>query len=642
MSLATFRSKASPLLLPVLVIVLILLLWDWNWFKPLVERQATKALGRPVTIAHLHVQLGQQSTIELTGLTLANPEGFPADAAPLARIGQAVVQLQLRDLLDRRVQIVHLDINQPEASLRSGPDGLRNWQLQLPASEPNPKPWDLQIAALNVRDGRFSLIDPALKAEISGSIHTTEAAAGSEPQLLVEAKGRYDGAPFDFLFTGGSALSLREPSNPYSVDLAANSGDAHIALKGTLLDPLQFAGANLRLLLRGSNLATLSRLTRLPLPNTPAYRLEGRLNVKDRSILFQDFKGVMGESDLSGDVSVKLRKPRPLMQSTVRSKQLRLADLSGLIGGDPSNPAASATEDDGRLLPSTPISVPRLQAADVQLEFTGDSIQGDKLPFDRLAFKLSLDDGVMRVAPADFGIGQGALRFYATLDPRGEQLVLDGKAELRRIDISRLMADTGYKGSGRIGGFAALQGKGRSAAELLGSGNGELKLAMAGGNFSSLLLDLAGLDFGNATLSAIGISPRTEVRCMVGDFGLQDGQLSTRTFLLDTGNTNLVLDGGANFKDESLNLRLRTLPKRANIGRLKAPIHIRGSFSKPSIKPDLVDVGMRTAAAVVLGTFLTPLAALLPTLQFSPGEDRDCTAMLAQAEITPPPQPKTR
>lgn len=641
MSLATFRSKAGPLLLPLLAIALLLLLWDWNWFKPLLERQASKALGRPVAIAHLDVQLGRQSTIKLTGLTLANPEGFAADADPLARIAQVVVQLQLKDLFARRVQIIHLDIDQPEASLRSGPDGVRNWPLRLPVHEADLKPWDVQIAALNVRDGRFSLIEPALKAEISGSIHTTEAVAGDEPQLLAEARGRYDGAPFDAHFTGGSMLSLREPSNPYPVDFAAETGGTRIALKGTLLDPLQFAGANLRLLLRGPNLATIGRFTRLPLPNTPAYRLEGRLNVQGHSILFQDFKGLMGKSDLAGDVSIKLQKPRPLMKGVVHSRQVRLADLSGLIGGDPNSPPATAANGDGRLLPSTPISLPHLQATDVQLDFTGDSIQGNKLPFDRLAFKLTLDDGVMRLAPADFGIGEGALRFYATLDPRGEQLLLDAKAELRRVDITRLLAGTGYKGSGRIGGFAALQGKGRSAAELLGSGNGELKLAMAGGNFSSLLLDLAGLDFGNATLSAIGITPRTEVRCMVGDFGLQEGQLSTRNFLLDTGNTNLVLDGGANFKDESLNLRLRTLPKRANIGRLKAPIHIRGSFAKPSIKPDLVDVGMRTAAAVVLGTFLTPLAALLPTLQFSPGEDRDCKAMLAEAEITPPPQPKT-
>ena len=643
MSLATFRLKArrhGSLLLSLLLILLLVLVWDWNWFKPLLERQASKALGRPVAIAHLDLQLGRQSTIELTDLTLANPDGFAADLAPLARIAHVVVQLQLKDFLDRRLQIVRLDIEQPGLSLHRGLDGLSNWQL--PAPQTDAKPWDVQIAELQVRDGRFKLSDPTLKAEISGLIHTLAPVSGGEPQLLAEASGRYDGAPFDARFTGGSVLSLRDPSNPYPVDFVANSGGTRVALKGTLLDPLQFAGANLSLQLRGPNLTTIGRFTKLPLPNTPPYRLEGRLNVQGRSILFQDFKGLMGESDLAGDVSIQLQKPRPLMKGVVRSRQVRLADLSGLIGGDPNSPPAAAANGDGRLLPSTPISLPHLQAADVQLDFTGESILGDKLPFDRLAFKLSLDDGVMRVAPADFGIGEGALRIHATLDPRGEQLVMDARAELHRVDITRLMAGTSYKGEGRIGGFASLQGKGHSAAELLGNGNGELKLAMAGGNFSSLLLDLAGLDFGNATLSLLGITPRTEVRCMVGDFGLKDGQLSTRNFLLDTGSTNLVLDGGASFKNESLDLRLRTRPKRANVGRLKAPIYIRGSFANPSIKPDLLDVSTRAAAAVALGTLLTPLAALLPTLQFSPGEDRDCKAMLTEAEITPPPQPKKR
>ena len=629
-------------LFPLLALVIILLLWDWNWFRPLVERQASNALNRTVLIDDLDVKLSMHPLVTLSGITVANPPEFAADTVPLAAIDSVVVRFGVRDLFDRRVRIVSLDINQPQADLRTGPNRLRNWQFSLPPADPDAKPWDVQIEALLINDGRFALVDPVLKADLKGTLSTEPTQDGGESRIRAETEGRYDGQPLKARFIGGSVLRLRTPENPYPVDLSAESGKTRITLKGSLLDPLQFAGARLRLVLQGQNLSALSPLTQLPLPNTPPYRLEGDLDYSARRIFFKNFTGLMGESDLAGDISVLMQKPRPRLEATVHSKQVRLVDLAGLIGADPNVPAETQAKGTGRVLPATPINVPRLQMADVQLDFTGAHIVGDELPFDRLSFKLLLDDGLLRVSPVDFGIGEGTLRFYATLDPRGEQLGIDATAELRRVDISRLMEKTGYQGSGRIGGIAALKSKGRSAAELLGNGDGELKLAMAGGDFSALLLDLSGLDFGNALLSAIGIGKRTEVRCLVGDFALANGKLDTRSFVLDTGNTNLLLDGGASLKDETLALRLRTQPKRANVGRLKAPIHIGGTFADPSIRPDLLDIGLRGAAAVVLGTLLTPLAALLPTLQLGPGEDRDCQTLLAQAEMTAPKQPAAK
>ena len=482
-----FPLRRLWFVLPLLLIALLVALWDWNWFKPLVERQASTALGRSVLIDDLDVTLSWHPDVMLTGITLANPDGFPADAAPLAVIKRIAVRFGIRDLFDHRVRISRLDIDQPVATLATNAKGRRNWPLNLSPSDPDAKPWDVQIADLTIHEGRYSLIDKALKADISGTIVTAAPNKKGESMILAQAQGLYDGEPFKASFTGDSLLSLRTPQNPYLIDFNAESGSTRVALKGSLLDPLQFAGARLRLMLQGADLSALADFTKLPLPNTPPYKLEGELDYKARRILFNNFKGVMGESDLAGDVSVRLQKPRPLLEATVRSSRLRLQDLSGLIGGNPNAPDATAVGGDGRLLPATPINLPRLQAADVRLDFKGEHIVGDKLPFDRLAFKLAIDDGILKGSPVDFGIGEGTLRFYATLDPRGEQLGLDATAELRRVDVSRLMQKTGYQGSGRIGGFATLKGRGRSAAELLGNGDGQLKLAMAGGNFSANL-----------------------------------------------------------------------------------------------------------------------------------------------------------
>lgn len=633
------HRTARVLLLPLLILALVLL-WNWNWFKPLVERQASAAVGRGVTIENLDVQLSRTPQITLDGIQVANPEGM-AGLPPLAELQRLAVRLSLRALFDRQLHILSLQLQQPVLALQREAKGAGNWALEPSASEPDRQPWVVRVDSLEIDEGRFSLRDAQQKADLRGTVRTALVEGTSTPSVLATTEGRYAAEAFAAKLIAGSVLTLRTPENPYPVDLQLSSGATRLSLQGTLLDPLQFAGAKLKLQLQGNDLAALSGPTGFPLPATPPYRLEGDFDYRAGRIQLHRFKGLVGESDIAGDISVALRAPRPLLTATVRSEQLRLADLSGLIGADPGpQPAAEASRE--RLLPSTPINVPRLQNADVKFDFVGARLVGERLPFDRLSFALTLDDGVLRATPVDFGIGAGTLRLYATLDPRGETLGLEASAELRRVDISRLMEKTGYRGEGRIGGVARLKGKGRSAAELLGGGDGELKLAMAGGNFSALLLDLSGLDFGNALLSALGIGKRTEVRCLVGDFALTKGQLDTRSFVLDTGNTNLLLDGGANLADETLALRLRTEPKRANIGRLKAPIYIGGRFTDPSIRPDYVDLGLRGGAAVALGVLLTPLAAILPTLQLGPGEDRDCQALLASAEISAPPQPAAR
>ena len=71
---------------------------------------------------------------------------------------------------------------------------------------------------------------------------------------------------------------------------------------------------------------------------------------------------------------------------------------------------------------------------------------------------------------------------------------------------------------------------------------------------------------------------------------------------------------------------------------------MRGTLADPKVRPDK-ELEIRGGAAVALGVFLTPLAALLPTIQLGLGEDHDCKALLghveteARAQGTKPPPP---
>ena len=179
-------------------------------------------------------------------------------------------------------------------------------------------------------------------------------------------------------------------------------------------------------------------------------------------------------------------------------------------------------------------------------------------------------------------------------------------------------------------------------ADILGHGNGELKLYMgSGGNVSALLVDLSGLEFGNALLSALGVPNRATIQCLITDFVLQQGVVDARTFVIDTSEARIGGKGDINLRDETLKLVLETDSKHFSVGSLHAPVDISGTLGKPSVLPDLAVVGARAGAAVGLGILLTPLGALLPTIQLGTGEDNACAGLLSSAK-TPPTVPAAK
>ena len=169
---------------------------------------------------------------------------------------------------------------------------------------------------------------------------------------------------------------------------------------------------------------------------------------------------------------------------------------------------------------------------------------------------------------------------------------------------------------------------GNSMATMLAHADGSVDVYMIGGNLSALLVDLAGLEFGKAILAALGMPGQADVACLIGQFGLQRGVLSTRTLLLDTSQAVISGSGTIDLGTEKLNYQLRTQSKHFTIGSLPAPIGIGGTFKKPSIGPDLASLGARGGAAAGLGFLAAPLA-LLPTIQFGIGDADRCGPLLS-------------
>lgn len=652
--MTTGRVRPWHYLLGTLLIAAIVLVavWTWDWFIPPAERIASARLGRPVHIGHLHLHLARDPVLEVDGLVIDNPPGFPGNA-PFARIARIRVTVDAFAYLRSRALVIPaIAIDRPDVNAVALPDGRNNWTLPSSSTAPSGKAGaSPRIGDLRIADGHVHAVDPKVKADFQMDLATREAAEGHPAQIVVQAHGTYNDQPITGQFVGGAVLTLRDRGSPYPVDLTLANGATHLAVRGTVQDPLALAGADLKLEVAGQNLGNLTPLTGLPAPATPPYRLTADATYTSEGRFRLDhIDGRLGGSDIHGSITVNPMSAPPQVDADLASRQIDLADFAGLIGGEPGHPDTKGESPAQRrrvvqanaspyLLPHAQLDLPRLKAADVAVHYRADHIEGKFVPLDDVTAEVAIKDGAIRAHPISVGVGHGRIVAEFAAEPAGTHAIQTrSDVEFRQIDLARVMAAThSFAGAGTIGGHAVVEGTGSSIADILGDGNGELKLFMAGGDLSSLLVDLSGLEFGSALLSALGLPKQTAIRCLVTDFALQRGTVSTRTLLLDTQAANVTGTGSVNLRNETIDYQIRTQPKHFTIGSLPAPIDITGTLKHPAVAPDAKTLAVRGGLAVGLGVLLTPLAALLPTIQLGLGHNNDCEAVIHEAKSTPDP-----
>ena len=638
------KRRRWPFVLGGILVLLVaaVLLFQWDWLIPIVDKQASAALGRPVTITHLHVRLGRTTHIEADGITIANPTDWPGGGnfATIERLGLDVDVMAY--IQQRTIVIPAIAVQSPKVDAQQLADGKANWSLGAP-SDPNAPPStapDPKLGTLEITDGHVHVVAAKLNADFNIDVQTRQGKDGVA-QIVADAKGAYAKQPITANFVGGALLSLRDAATPYPVDLHLINGPTRVTLTGTVQDPLAFKGADLKLDLAGPNMALLEPLTGIAIPKTPPYNIAGKLDYAQGVVKFTGFTGKVGSSDLEGNIEVDTRpQARPVLTANLQSRLVDLKDLGGFIGAEPGDAdkgTRRARPSNGRVLPNEPISLPKLNAADIHLQYRAARIQGRAQPLDNMRADMDIVNGEVHLHPLSFGVGGGQITGDITLAETENQVRAKATIDFQRVDIGKLLSATGVaQGAGSMSGRAVIDGAGRSLADILGRGNGELRLFVArGGNVSALLVDLSGLQFGNAVLSALGVPTRALLQCFATDVVLRSGEATVRTAILDTDESRVGMTGGANLRTETLALRLETEAKHFSVGTLPTPINIRGTFASPSIAPEAGPLALRGGAAIALGIVGTPLAALLPTIQFGTGEDNACAGLLRNAQAAP-------
>ena len=639
------RSRTILSIFGVLVILIVafVTLFDWNMLKPYVERQVTEKTGREFTIqGNLDVKLSLNPLVSAEGLALANADW--GTQQPMLGVDRFQFRISLLDLLGGHIVLPEVSVSQPKILLEKSADGKQNWDLKKEEKETElPK-----IGRLTLDQGILLFRDPKTKTDVTAKISTAPAADARETPINVSAEGNFTGLPFSAQGQGGGIITLTDETRPYPINVKFEIGTTHVALDGTITGLAKLAAMDLKLNISGEDLSALYPITGIVIFPSPPYQISGRLLHQKTQWSMEGFSGHVGKSDLGGSILFDTGGKRPMLRGDLVSKVLDLNDLKGFIGArrapQPQDTEAEKQEkkesikaQQDRLLPDQKFSVERLRAMDADVKFTGESIRNKDLPVEHLVSHLKIDDGVMVLDPANFAVAGGNIVSALTINAQKDVPTADAKVDFKRLQLPKLFPkiELTHGAMGVIGGKTSLKGRGESVGALLGSAGGKVGLVMSGGEISQMLLALLDLDGAKLIKLLFTGDKNVPVRCAVIDYDVKEGIMDNKAFVIDTKDTILMGEGEISLLDETIKMKLSPEPKKVGFPSLRTPVHIAGTFKKPTVYPDKM-LAIRIGAAVVLGVVATPLAALIPLIELGTGEDANCRELIALAKQPPP------
>ena len=632
-----------------LVLVLVLLFFPWDKLRGPVNRYVTDQLGRRFEITdRLSVSLGRTTTVRLDGVELANPDW--ASEPFLLKAKAAEFDIKLFSLFSGKVDLPRIALFEPQIGLQIEPDGRRTWALSRDTSDTSATP---KIGELKVDRGvlKYRAADKGADMSVLFTLDEPTMPQQGTAQLPLgfKASGKWNNESFTAVGRTGGVLKLsRDLTESFPMEVSAQTGRTTLKATGTVENLQEFSGLNAAIDIQGRNLDELYKLAGVVLPSTPPYKLRGQISKLGQVWSTTKIQGMLGKSDIAGDMSFDTSQKTPLLTGKIRSKILDFDDLRPVIGLPVKSAAAGSTTKEvsavlsqkavsantqRKMLPTATLDLVKLKAMNADVTYSALDIRHIKeLPLDKGNVHVKLNNGVLRLEPLALGVAGGSLAGQITIDVNVMPATFDTKFDLRAVQLNKLFPtiENTKSSLGKISGQVALKGRGNSMAQMLGSASGDVAVLMGRGELSNILLEYIGLDGGEVIKFFLRGDRNVELRCAAAAFEVKQGLMASKVILLDTSDTVINGFGQINLANETLDMVLKPEPKDKSILSLRSPLKIGGTFAAPTAGPDKAALAGRAGLAIALGV-INPLLALLATIETGPGKDADCSAALGVA-----------
>ncbi|WP_254705308.1 AsmA family protein [Ruegeria sp. THAF33] len=312
------------------------------------------------------------------------------------------------------------------------------------------------------------------------------------------------------------------------------------------------------------------------------YTQDGRISMRNMVAQLDDNRFV-GEADIT------ISDP-PRIVARLEAGDLDLSRVSETASASGGTSQANAPAPEG--WSKDPIDASALALANGKIRLTANSIAVPGMTFGKSDLTLSLDRSraVLEMHPATLFAGQ--LHGQVVANNRNG-LSVGGNVTATGIDLKQAL--TTMAGVKRLSGTAAgafgFLGVGQSEDQIMRSLSGKGNLDVGPGVISGLDLDRL---MGQGT----GSGGTTVFNSLTASFTIDQGVLTNSDLLMSLKNFRADGTGTVDLGARNIDYLFTPVALRANSGQgISVPVHVKGPWSDPAIKPDLTKV-IKAAADV--------------------------------------------
>jgi len=555
------------------------------WFDPVpvLDRAGSFVLGRPVSIASAHVELGNPLILTVGDVHIANrPWGRSPD---FIHIDHLVGLIDWGQIWLGRISFKKLSIDGFDIWLERDSDGTGNWkQKNAPPSDAASSrrhiPVILDLDLINSKITMFTSSNHKLTIGFKNLIMST-ARADAPVHLAVE--GTYNDIPVNMDIETQSFNALHQTDHPFEALVKGSGNSVTLQLNAKFMDPLnadQFEGFfNLTVLNIGLAAAYIGSKFHGDLP----FGLKGVLRRQGDVWDLQKVTGSFANSSFANSFLTLYEGARLEPDTIISNVQFSALDLNGVIDKFDAPDARQR---------SNMMEISDHPGTLLQTELNAKSLSYKSFTASDVDLHASLKNGSAGIDRVTMKIAGGSLQGELMTTAHSGMVML--KADHTRMEqwLHIVHEDT-LSITGDVSANIDLRSMGETSQELIRSVSGPVLVTMANGDLSARLVHLAAFDI-HALFDRKG--ERVDAPCAVLGISFEQGIGHVMDFRVETAKGTLIGEGAIDLVRNKIDAIIETEPKTTSILALDTPITITGALDAPTIRPDFVQSTKSIAA----------------------------------------------
>jgi AsmA family protein len=464
----------------IVCVVLLFVTFEW-WGKSIIAQRASAAIGRTILLdGDLDVAWSWTPRISMERIRVANADWSPEPF--MGTLQRLSFQIDLRQMLQGRVVIHHIELLEPVVRLESSETGIPNWLFLVnrgtesqEAGKATGDPALPSISQVVIQDGRLSYHDYSTDEKMTTTVTELRAeTTGPEQAVTAKGSGQWETQPFQLAVHAG-ALSALQANAPYPLQAQLSLGMWRVALDGTLTQPLQLAGVDLDVTLEG----TPPDAGDTPAPKQPPYWLKGHLTRQGDAWTLETIKASAGKNNLTGRVTAERQGVRPFFRADLASRTLDVDSLVTALTGLQSRSDPGESKSDAASSSPT-IDLQMTRAVNGVLRFQSQTVKVANQKLQDVTADVRLKDGHLTLSPT-FAMAEGTIRANVEVEDREGPLQSAIQADIQHVNLEKILANLGKAPpvAGVMQGNIDLAVSGRTLVQLLESVDGKASLTMS-------------------------------------------------------------------------------------------------------------------------------------------------------------------